>query len=373
MKGSSKKLLLIFATLLAAIVIWFGALLYHFHYSPLLKSTTKSIAIKVVPGTSIKQLAQQLHNKKLIARPRFFISIARIKGLAKKLRFGEYWIKPNMSASDLLNNISHAKGIVRHHITFIEGWTFLQMKEALAKDPDIKHTITQKTNQDIMTQLGHPNQHPEGLFFPDTYYFTWGYSDINILKLAYNEMQKIINQRWPNRAKGLPYKTSYQALIVASLIEKESSIKNERPLIAGVILHRLRKGMRLQVDPTVLYGLNKPYGTTITGTDLRTKTPYNTYRVHGLPPTPIDMPSRSSIDAALHPEHTNYLYYVAKGNGGHIFSKNYRDHLTAVRKYKSFKRAQEEEDLQESSLKEQWEHKAMKVAEILIQLIEARI
>lgn len=312
-------------------------------YAPmLLKQDVASI--KVYPGNTVHDLAKTLYSRRLIAHPHIFIFAARVSGKAKQLRFGEYQILPGMSASSLLSNMISGKGLVKHQITLIEGWTFKEVISALENDPNLFHRLNGKTNPEIMNAIGYPNRHPEGLFLPETYTFIWGNTDVEILDHAYQRMQAYLMQQWSDRAPHLPYKTPYRALIVASLIEKETSIDSERPIVASVILKRLKKRMRLQVDPTVLYGLKKSYGTRITRQDLQSKTPYNTYVIYGLPPTPIDMPGKASIYAALHPAKTNYLYYVARGDGSHVFSETYADHLLAVKKYRAWLKQQKAEE-----------------------------
>ena len=334
MSSSRSKHFLLFLFLAVILVpVWLFFVWHRAMHRPLL-TRGKATSVIVQPGSTIHDLADQLDRRGLITHPGVFVFDARISGDAKRLRYGEYRILPGMSASQLLSNIISGKGVVKYQITFVEGWTFRDIKNMLREDNHIRHLFKDKNNKEIMSMLTHPQQHPEGRFFPDTYTYTWGNSDLEILQHAYQRMQAFLFEQWGQRANDLLYKDAYQALIVASLIEKETSVSNERPIIAGVILNRIKKGMRLQVDPTVLYGLEKPYGTVITKEDLHSKTLYNTYQVFGLPPTPIGMPSGASIIAALHPINTPYLYYVARGDGSHVFSATYRQHLKAVRRYR---------------------------------------
>lgn len=333
--GFSIKKIVIFASVIIVLIIglWFAVIWHSLIYTPLLHGQQKSISVKVLPGTGIHALARKLHEAGLIHHPRLFILLAKLTGDAPKMKAGEYQITPKMTAPDLLANIVAGK-VMQRSITFIEGWTFRQMRQLLDENTHIKHTITYLSGAQIMATLGHPEQqYPEGLFFPDTYFFTWGSSDIDVLKQAYDKMQTILQQQWQQRSNDLPYKNAYQALIVASLIEKETALPQERRLISGVIVRRLKKRMRLQVDPTVLYGLGRPYGSVITEGDLALYTPYNTYQRYGLPPTPIDMPSEASIIAALHPSPGDALYYVSRGDGSHEFSATYQEHRKAVEKY----------------------------------------
>lgn len=342
MSTRKQHILIILLMLALCVPAYFTFAWHRTLYEPMLVRQGVT-SIKVYPGNTIHDLAKILYAKRLITHPHIFIFAARLSGHSKKLRFGEYRIWPGMSAYTLLNNIISGRDLVKYQITFVEGRTFQDMLNVLEEDPNLFHRLKGKSTEEIMQLLGHPGEHPEGLFMPETYTFIWGNTDIEILSHAYERMQKYLTKQWEQRASGLPYRSAYQALIIASLIEKETSVDSERPIIASVILHRLKKRMRLQVDPTVLYGLNKPYNTPITRDDLKSKTSYNTYRIYGLPPTPIDMPSKASIYAALHPANTPYLYYVATGDGSHIFSKTYAEHLRAVKKYRAWQKQQLEE------------------------------
>lgn len=344
-KSFKSKLLISACCLLVLCAI--SAWLYHLIYAPLHISRPSILLIK--PGTTITQLSRQLQARGIIQHPRALVLFADVTGRANRLRYGAYQLTPGMSAEVLLYNITHGQGLVRYHITFIEGWTFRHMRQALQSDPHIKHVLQDKTQQQVMALLGHPKQHPEGRFFPDTYEFTWGVSSLQILSMAYQKMQAVLAEQWQTRAEALPYRNAYQGVIVASMIEKETALNSERPIVASVILNRLKKHMRLQIDPTVLYGLGKPYGSAITKQDLQSKTPYNTYVIYGLPPTPIDMPSLASIKAAFHPAKTEYLYYMARADGSHVFSTTYKAHKKAVQRY----RPEWEEQRREDQLRKQ--------------------
>ncbi|MCH9644955.1 MAG: endolytic transglycosylase MltG [Gammaproteobacteria bacterium] len=325
------QILTILGVVCAFVLVWFVWMFYQFSYRPLRLAGVTSV--KVYPNTGIKILAKRLYSKNLIKHPTLFTFFAEFRSSGKHLRFGEYRIRPGMSARNLLDNIMLGKNLVKHRVTLIEGWTFRNIMQHLQKDPNLRNTLNGLTAQQIMAKVDPAQKHPEGLIFPDTYTFTWGNTDLDVLKRGYQRMQNIINSEWPQRSKNLPYRDAYKALIVASMVEKEAAVANERDKIAGVIVRRLKKRMRLQIDPTVLYGLQKPYGSVITKRDLRTKTPYNTYRHYGLPPTPIAMPSKASIIAALHPSSGTALFYVSRGDGTHIFSDTYRGHLLAVNQY----------------------------------------
>ncbi len=218
-------------------------------------------------------------------------------------------------------------------VTFIEGRTFLQMREKLANNDAVKQTIANLSESEILQQVGSSLIVAEGLFFPDTFYFDRNTTDIALLKISYDAMQTKLDKAWQNRDQNLPYKNSYQALIMASIVEKETGKASERPMIAGVFINRLRLGMRLQTDPTVIYGLGAQYDGNIRKKDLLADTPYNTYTRNGLPPTPIAMPGFAAIDAALHPAKTKALYFVGKGDGRHTFSNNLNEHNRAVVRY----------------------------------------
>lgn len=285
------------------------------------------------PGMGIVSLSQGLSKKGILKRPAYLVGIAFVRGDMFRLKAGEYRLMPGLTPVQLLNQIVEGR-MLYYHLALIEGWTFEQILTAIRKQPRLLQTISNLPPEMIMKELGHPGEHPEGRFFPDTYTFMAGATDISILRQSYRLMTKRLAAEWKNRAPGLPYTSSDEALIIASLIEKETAIAAERPKVAAVILNRLQKKMRLQIDPTVIYGLGKNYTGKLRGSDLKFPSPYNTYLNHGLPPTPIAMPSLSSIRAALHPEKTDALYFVAKGDGSHQFSTTLKDHNTAVKSWK---------------------------------------
>ena len=329
-----KKIIFIIAAIFILILgTWFSIMWHRFIRTPMCseRKVQQVTTIKVPVGTGIHYLAYRLSERSLIKHPKIFILLARLTGGPALLKSGEYQVTRTMTPRELLNNIVVGK-VKQWSVTFIEGWTFRQFKEGLKANSHIHHTVDKLSDQKIMEKLG-DNRHPEGLFFPDTYFFTCGDTDFQILRQSYNQMKIILKKIWYIRSKNLPYKDPYQALIVASLIEKETALPKERPEIAGVILRRLKKRMPLQVDPTVLYGLGRPYDSPITKDDLVSHTPYNTYQNYGLPPTPIDMPSHESILAAVNPASKGALYYVARGDGSHVFSSTYQAHHEAVKKY----------------------------------------
>lgn len=294
--------------------------------------SSKSQTFTILSGSNIKSIAQQLSLDKVIDDPWLFILMARIKGVETKVRAGEYQLRSALTTSELLDTFTRGLSI-QYTFTIIEGWTFRQMLAAISKDPVIQNTLLEKSNEEIMEILGYPDQHPEGLFYPDTYSFPKGSSDVSFLRRAYQLMQKHLQREWQNRTDNLPVKTSYEALILASIIEKETGAAFERPLIAGVFTQRLIKGMRLQTDPTVIYGMGENFDGDIRFRDLKKDTPYNTYTRKGLTPTPIALPGLDAIKAALHPTDTKALFFVAKGDGTHQFSETLEQHNRAVSQF----------------------------------------
>lgn len=332
--GVRQKLANIFILIFALYFLHLASAVSRFFLSSVVSFDQKT-AIKVYPGETISSVATRLSQQGVIKNPILFEQIALLTTQNGSLRYGEYQIQYPMTTWELLGHMKHGKGLVKHRFTIVNGWTFENIRTAMSSENDFKQTIPSLTNAAVMQSLQSPQTHVEGLFYPDTYFFTWGNTDFSVLKTAYQKMQIILQKEWQNRAPNLPYQNDYQALIVASLIERETSVDAEKPTIASVILNRLQKNMRLQIDPTVLYGISKTFQGPITKTDLKTKTPYNTYVITGLPPTPICMPSESSINAALHPAQTDYLYYVATGTGGHNFSATYSDHEQQVKEYRN--------------------------------------
>lgn len=288
-------------------------------------------------GSNSRTLAKQLSDKKLLNETTWFLIWGKLKGQDRRLQAGEYRLTSGMSLADLLDDMTSGK-VVTHSITLIEGHTFRQVLDIIEQNPIITKQLTGLSDEAIMEKLGHAGEHPEGRFYPDTYHITHGITDTELLAQAYDTMQKILEEEWQQREKELPFASPYEALIMASIVEKESAVAEERPLIAGLFINRLRKRMRLQTDPTVIYGI-KDYDGDIRFRDLRKDTPYNTYTRYGLPPTPIALPGREAIHATLHPDKTDYLYFVAYGDGSgrHVFSTNLKDHEKAVNRYQRHK------------------------------------
>lgn len=286
------------------------------------------------PGASLRALAAKLREEGLIARPVYLVAYARVRGISTRLQAGEYAIEPGMSMLDLLRKMQN--GEVRlYSFTIVEGWTFRQLLDAMAGNNALRRTIERNAaaGQAVMSSLDQAGAHPEGQFLPDTYLFAKGTTDIEFLRRANTALRNRLQTEWEGRAPGLPLRTPYEALILASIIEKETAVAAERSLIAAVFINRLNKRMRLQTDPTVIYGMGEDFDGNIRFRDLRQDTPYNTYTRPGLPPTPIALPGAESIHAALHPAGSPVLYFVSKGDGSHVFSDNLSDHEAAVDLY----------------------------------------
>ena len=283
-------------------------------------------------GMPLRTLARELTALGVLDHPWFFLALAHLSGQAARIKAGEYEIAPGTTPIALLDKLVRNQ-VYQRSITLIEGWTVAQLLAALAGDDRLVHQLEGVTPETLMTALGRPSQSPEGRFFPDTYRFTKGSSDLDLLKRAARAMDQVLAEEWRDRAPGLPLRDPEQALILASIIEKETGLASERATIAGVFIRRLQLGMRLQTDPTVIYGLGTAFDGDLRRADLLRDTPYNTYTRPGLPPTPIALPGRAAIRAALHPAPGDSLYFVATGDGGHRFSATLEEHNQAVRRY----------------------------------------
>ena len=254
------------------------------------------------------------------------------------LHSGEYRMTPGLTAEGLIGLWQRGE-VVQYSLTLVEGWNFRQVRSALAKHEKIVQTLSGLSDSQVMDKLGHPGVFPEGRFFPDTYRFVRGMTDVEFLKKAYNRLDDVLAQEWSKRAADAPYTDPYQALIMASLVEKETGVPEERGQIAGVFVRRMKIGMLLQTDPTVIYGLGERYNGKLTRAHLKEANPYNTYMIAGLPPTPIAMVGREAIHAALNPVSGSSLYFVARGDGSHIFSDDLDAHNAAVREFQLKRRA----------------------------------
>ncbi len=249
------------------------------------------------------------------------------------MKAGVYEVTQGMSIRQVLSMLSDAENAQMNRILVIEGTTFQQLVQNLKKDSNVTKTILDLPQDQLLKALDIPYSHPEGLFAPDTYFFAKGETDKKILTDLYHRQMKSLDEAWTNKAPNLPYKDKYEALIMASIIEKETSLDSELQQVSGVFVRRLKIGMRLQTDPTVIYGMGDNYKGNITRNDLRTPTSYNTYTINGLPPTPIALPSKKAIEAAMHPDDAKNIYFVATGNGGHKFTASLEDHNRAVQEY----------------------------------------
>ncbi len=317
---------------LATVALLFLAAGIYLYWFSVAQLEPEAKTYMVEPGTSLKSFARMLHREKVLPDAHVLVWIATLKGQSRELKAGEYRFRKGMTAMEILEQVTAGR-VVEYPLKIVEGWNFKQVLEALHAAPKLTHSLQGLSPKQIMAMLGYPTVHPEGRFFPDTYYYPSGMSDLLILQRAYQKMDKILDEEWANRASDLPYRSRDEALTMASIVEKETGKPEERPLIAGVFVQRLRKGMKLQTDPTVIYGLGDKFNGNLTLVHLRTPTPYNTYTMKGLPPTPIAMPGREAVHAALNPENTRALYFVSRGDGSHVFSETLEQHNAAVQKY----------------------------------------
>jgi UPF0755 protein len=288
---------------------------------------------EVQKGASLRTIAENLNQRGILQEPEVWILWARLTRQSGGLKAGEYLLSPGLTPRALLSLLSSGQ-VILHSITFIEGSRFSDMMKLLDAHEAVVHKASTLSADDLMRMLGAPGVHPEGQFFPDTYRFPRGTTDLELLTMAHRRMTQELDKAWASRAADLPLATKYEALILASVIEKETALESERPQIAGVFIERLKRGMRLQTDPSVIYGI-EGYDGNIRRADLLRDTPYNTYTRPGLPPTPIALPGIESLNAAVHPQLTGALFFVAtgKGDGSHYFSKTLAEHDAAVKRY----------------------------------------
>ncbi len=294
--------------------------------------TADDTVYRIAPGESLSGFARVLERDGLLPERYSFLLWARVRGYARRIQAGDYRFDDVDTIGALLEKMARGD-VVSYRVTLVEGWTFADALARLAATPTLVRTLEGLSSAQIMAQLGQADEHPEGRFFPDTYVHTSAQTDLSILRSAYERMTAVLEQEWAERDPATPLSTPYQALILASIIEKETAVAAERGRIAGVFVNRLRRGMRLQTDPTVIYGIGAAFDGNLTRTHLRADTPYNTYTRAGLPPTPIAIPGRASLRAALQPEATSALYFVARGDGTHVFSDTLEAHNRAVRRY----------------------------------------
>ncbi len=291
-----------------------------------------AISYTIKPGMNLKIIGEDLVRQEILTQPYYLILEGRLQGSESRLKAGEYLLESGVTQRQLLAQFEAGK-IAQYSLTLIEGWSYKQIIQTVSNNETLIKTMTDTDSKTAMSALGYADVHPEGRFFPDTYYFPSGMTDIEFLQRAYEKMVDVLAEEWQQRAENLPYKVPDEALIMASIIEKETAVAAERAAIAGVFVRRLQKGMKLQTDPTVIYAMGDNYGGNIRSKDLKIDSPYNTYFYSGLPPTPIASPGVEAIHAALHPEDGDALYFVAKDDGSHYFSKTLKEHNRAVKKY----------------------------------------
>jgi UPF0755 protein len=292
------------------------------------------VVFTVPSGASFSAVARELAAKSVLRHPRVVSAYVRLRGAARRIHAGEYEIRPEVTPTQLIDQLVHGEVLLRE-LTIVEGWTVRDMLRAMESNPYLRHTLEGMPVTELMARIGAPGTHAEGQFFPDTYRFARGTSDVEVLRLANQAMHTHLDAAWQARSADLQFTNPYQALILASIVEKESALPNERKKIAGVLVRRLRQGMRLQSDPTVIYGIGESYAGDIRTRDLHADTPYNTYTRAGLPPTPIALPGAGSLQAATQPDDTGALFFVATGepDGSHYFSKTLAEHSAAVKRY----------------------------------------
>ena len=288
--------------------------------------------LNVAPGTNLRSLSTMLEREGVVGNAQVFWLLGRVLGKPGTLKVGVYTLDRPLTPLELYAKIQRGE-VSQAMVQFIEGWNWREVRAALAAQPMLKNDSAGMSNAEILQAIGAEENHIEGLLFPDTYFYAPQASDLSVLRRAYRRQHDKLMAAWETRAPGLPYRTPYEALIMASIVEKETGAASERPKIAAVFLNRLRLGMRLQTDPTVIYGLGDRFDGNLHKADLQHDTPYNTYTRAGLPPTPIAMPSEAAIQAALNPAKTDALYFVASGNGTHVFSSNLDAHNRAVNRY----------------------------------------
>jgi UPF0755 protein len=301
--------------------------------------------VEIRTGMSFRQVSNELAERGIISQPTFFRIYARLSGQAGRIHAGEYRIETDSTPRTMFDRFVDGD-VILYSFTIVEGWTFRELMAALADDPVVVQTVQYEDWPALLASLGAREEHPEGLFLPETYRFPKGTTDADLLKQAHGLLREVLEEEWRKRGTNLPLKTPYEALVLASIVEKETALAAERPRIAGVFVRRLLAGMRLQTDPTVIYGIGEAFDGDLTRQHLRTDTPYNTYTRGGLPPTPIALAGRAAINAALNPADGTELYFVATGlgDGSHKFSDTKEEHDRAVQEYLARQRATRQAD-----------------------------
>ena len=333
---NTRNILIVGATILAIFTsiatISYSALFAEIDLAANSAAPQAPVKIEIVAGSSLSRVAAELGEAGFLRSPIIFKLMARVRGVENSIRTGEYELQPGITPVQLLDKIVNGES-VQYRITLVEGWTFEQALQAIWSADNIVPSLDGLSMAEVSASMNLGRENPEGLLYPDTYFYTKGTSDIELLLRASEKLNTVLSDAWAARLGALPYADQYEALTMASIIEKESASNSERGLIAAVFVSRMELGMRLQSDPTVIYGMGDRYAGNIRREDLSEQTPYNTYRIDGLPPTPIALSGEESIVAALNPEQTDYLYFVAKGDGSHHFSRTLDEHNAAVREY----------------------------------------
>ena len=308
-----------------------GGWLWWFAHTPL-NLGAPAIEFTIPPGSSLRAASRAIAQAGVGMRPWAFEVLARMAGNPADIKAGQYEIRSGVTPLELLGKLVRGE-VALTEIAFIEGWSFKQLRDALDAHPGVRHDTRGLTDAEVMRRLQAASENPEGLFFPDTYRFAKGASDLEVLRSAHRAMAKRLDAAWVQRQPDLPLGSAYEALILASIVEKETGRADDRAMIAAVLVNRLRAGMKLQVDPTVIYGLGSAFDGNLRKRDLLADTPYNTYTRDGLPPTPIALPGLASLEAVLNPPRTEALYFVARGDGTSEFSRTLEEHNRAVTKY----------------------------------------
>ncbi|MBQ86712.1 MAG: aminodeoxychorismate lyase [Gammaproteobacteria bacterium] len=324
------KTSIVIASAALILLLIFGSALNQF-YQPL-SSIGAATAFKVKSGDSLSVITSGLVDNQILPSSKLFHFMAWWRGVDSLLQAGEYQFDPGNSQADILQMLVDGE-VRQYRITFIEGWRFSDVVGALSSAPGLKITLDGLTAEELAAALGLEVSNPEGMLHPDTYFYARGTTDLELLRRARQRQEAILKSQWEKRLGALPFTSSYEALTLASIIEKESNAQSERGRIAGVFIRRLEQGMRLQSDPTVIYGLGREFDGDLTRLQLQTPTPYNTYRMNGLPPTPISLPGESSIIASLNPDSGDSLYFVSRGDGTHQFSVSLEEHNAAVNRF----------------------------------------
>lgn len=331
-----KKVFSVGVLLVALVSVIFSGWCYQWLNQPL-STPADGVEYQLEAGASVARVAYEFNRRGILSQPKLFIAYARITGQVS-VKQGQYQIPAQATPKQLLQQLVEGR-VESYQVTLVEGWTYQQALQRLHAESKLEKVLVAGDWEQNKVRLGVDVAHPEGWFFPDTYQYVQGDSDASVLRRAFAVMTSTLKEQWVGRAQGLPYRSPYEALIMASIVERETGAPSEREQISGVFVRRLDLGMRLQTDPTVIYGMGDRYKGDIRRSDLREHTPYNTYRINGLPPTPIALPGRKAIYAALHPDDSSSIYFVARGDGSHQFSSNLEAHNKAVREYQFRRRS----------------------------------